>query len=39
MLTDFDNRVGTSVEHNTLYQYQLANTHTLFMGLVQTETP
>lgn len=30
---------GTSVEHNTLYQYQLANTQNIFMGFVQTETP
>jgi hypothetical protein len=33
------NRVGTSVEHNTLYQYELASTRDLFMGFIQTETP
>lgn len=31
--------VGTAVEHNTLYQYQLAGTQNVFMGFVQTETP
>ncbi|KAF4635475.1 hypothetical protein G7Y89_g2624 [Cudoniella acicularis] len=31
--------VGTAVEHNTLYQYQLANTQNIFMGFIQTETP
>lgn len=30
---------GTSVEHHTLYQYQLANTQNIFMGQIQTETP
>ena len=33
------NRVGTSVEHNTLYQYQLSSTRDLFMGFILTETP
>lgn len=32
-------RVGTSVEHHTLYQYQLANTKNVYMGFIQTETP
>lgn len=32
-------RVGTSVEHHALYQYQLANTKDVFMGFIQTETP
>ena len=32
-------RVGTAVEHHTLYQYQLANTQDLYMGFIQTETP
>lgn len=32
-------RVGTSVEHHTLYQYQLANTKDVYMGFIQTETP
>ena len=32
-------RVGTAVEHHTLYQYQLANTQNLYMGFIQTETP
>jgi len=31
--------VGTSVEHSTLYQYQLANTQNIFLGFLQTETP
>ncbi|KAH8650653.1 glycoside hydrolase family 55 protein [Tricladium varicosporioides] len=31
--------VGTSSEHNNLYQYQLASTRNIFMGFVQTETP
>lgn len=32
-------RIGTSVEHHTLYQYQLANTKDVYMGFIQTETP
>jgi glucan 1,3-beta-glucosidase len=32
-------RIGTAVEHHTLYQYQLANTRNLYMGFIQTETP
>ncbi|KAB5528951.1 pectate lyase superfamily protein-domain-containing protein, partial [Coniochaeta sp. 2T2.1] len=31
--------VGTAVEHHVLYQYQLVNTHDIFMGHIQTETP
>lgn len=31
--------VGTAVEHHALYQYQLANTQSIFMGFIQTETP
>ncbi|KAL8758655.1 MAG: hypothetical protein Q9199_001333 [Rusavskia elegans] len=30
--------VGTSIEHHSLYQYQLANTRAVFMGQVQSET-
>ena len=30
--------VGTAVEHHTLYQYQLTNTASVFMGQIQTET-
>ena len=30
--------VGTAVEHHTLYQYQFANTQTVYMGQIQTET-
>ncbi|KAL8351214.1 hypothetical protein RB601_000702 [Gaeumannomyces tritici] len=30
--------VGTSVEHHTLYQYQLAHTKNIWMGQIQTET-
>lgn len=30
--------VGTSVEHHTLYQYQLAYTKNIWMGQIQTET-
>ncbi|KAI4236410.1 MAG: hypothetical protein LQ349_002564 [Xanthoria aureola] len=30
--------VGTSVEHHSLYQYQLANTRAVFMGQIQSET-
>ncbi|KAI4271533.1 MAG: hypothetical protein L6R38_006847 [Xanthoria sp. 2 TBL-2021] len=30
--------VGTSVEHHSLYQYQLANTRDVFMGQIQSET-
>lgn len=29
---------GTSVEHHTLYQYQLTNTVDIFLGFIQTET-
>ncbi|KAK4227369.1 hypothetical protein QBC38DRAFT_391215 [Podospora fimiseda] len=31
--------VGTSVEHFTLYQYQLVNASDIWMGQIQTETP
>ncbi|EKM55463.1 glycoside hydrolase family 55 protein [Phanerochaete carnosa HHB-10118-sp] len=31
--------VGTSVEHHTLYQYNLQNASDHYMGLIQTETP
>lgn len=31
--------IGTSVEHHTLYQYQLVNTSDIWMGQIQTETP
>ena len=31
-------RWGTAVEHNSLYQYQFANTQNIFMGFIQTET-
>jgi hypothetical protein len=31
--------VATSVEHHTLYQYQLLNTRDIWMGQIQTETP
>ncbi|KAL8773344.1 MAG: hypothetical protein Q9209_001738 [Squamulea sp. 1 TL-2023] len=30
--------VGTSVEHHSLYQYQLSNTRAIFMGQIQSET-
>ncbi|KAH0556494.1 hypothetical protein GP486_005605, partial [Trichoglossum hirsutum] len=30
---------GTSSEHNQLYNYQIANSCNVFMGLIQTETP
>ncbi|KAK4962866.1 hypothetical protein LTR10_000493 [Elasticomyces elasticus] len=30
--------VGTSVEHHVKYEYQFANTHTVFAGQIQTET-
>ena len=30
--------VGTAVEHHTLYQYQFANTQSIYMGQIQTET-
>ena len=30
--------VASAVEHHSLYQYQLANTHNIFMGQIQTET-
>lgn len=36
---DFNRRVGTAVEHHTKYQYQLAETKDIFMGLIQIETP
>jgi glucan 1,3-beta-glucosidase len=29
---------GTSVEHNQLYNYQVANAQNIFMGAIQTET-
>lgn len=29
---------GTAVEHHVKYQYQFANTHSIFMGYIQTET-
>jgi len=32
-------RYGTAVEHHSLYQYQLANTNSIYMGYIQTETP
>ena len=32
------NSVGTSVEHHSLYQYQLVNTRDIFIGQIQTET-
>jgi len=31
--------VGTSVEHHTLYQYQLTSTKDIYLGFIQTETP
>lgn len=31
--------VGTAVEHHVLYQYQLVNTHDVWMAHLQTETP
>ncbi len=31
--------VGTSVEHHTLYQYQVVNATDIWMGQIQTETP
>ncbi|KAL7622562.1 hypothetical protein AAE478_008069 [Parahypoxylon ruwenzoriense] len=31
--------VGTAVEHNHLYNYQLANTKNIFASMLQTETP
>ena len=31
--------VGTCAEHHVKYQYQLANTRNVWMGLIQTETP
>lgn len=31
--------VGSSVEHHTLYQYQLVNATDVWMGQIQTETP
>ena len=31
--------VGSSVEHHTLYQYQLLNASDVWMGQIQTETP
>ncbi|KAK7959253.1 pectin lyase-like protein [Apiospora aurea] len=30
---------GTSVEHNTFYQYQLSNARDVVMGMIQTESP
>ncbi|KAI1322736.1 glycoside hydrolase family 55 protein [Xylariaceae sp. FL0255] len=30
---------GTAVEHNELYNYQFANTNTIFASMFQTETP
>ncbi|TKX22813.1 hypothetical protein C1H76_4847 [Elsinoe australis] len=30
---------GTSVEHNTLYNYQISKASNVFMGFIQTETP
>ncbi|KAK6515376.1 hypothetical protein TWF506_007715 [Arthrobotrys conoides] len=30
---------GHAVEHNVLYNYQLANSKNIFMGVIQTETP
>lgn len=37
-LTNY-NRVGTAVEHHVLYQYQVANSQNIYMGVIQTETP
>ncbi|KAJ7837009.1 exo-beta-1,3-glucanase [Mycena olivaceomarginata] len=31
--------IGTAAEHHTLYQYNLVNAATHYMGLIQTETP
>ncbi|KAI2628610.1 glycoside hydrolase family 55 protein [Hypoxylon sp. NC1633] len=31
--------VGTAVEHNNLYNYQLVNTKNIFASMLQTETP
>jgi glucan 1,3-beta-glucosidase len=30
---------GTAVEHHSLYQYPISNTHSIFAGFIQTETP
>jgi glucan 1,3-beta-glucosidase len=30
---------GTSSEHSVLYNYQITNANSVFMGLIQTETP
>jgi hypothetical protein len=30
---------GTAVEHHSLFQYQISNTHSIFAGFIQTETP
>lgn len=30
---------GTASEHNVLYQYQLYGAQTIFMGMIQTESP
>lgn len=34
-----NDRVGTAVEHHTLYQYQFAKTKNIYAGFIQTETP
>lgn len=31
--------LGTAVEHNHLYNYQLAGTKNIFASMLQTETP
>ncbi len=31
--------ISSCVEHHVKYQYQLVNTHNIWMGLIQTETP
>ena len=33
------NRYGTCAEHHALYQYQLSNTESVFIGFVQSESP
>eukprot|EP01089_Gocevia_fonbrunei_P022069 TRINITY_DN8780_c0_g1_i1.p1 TRINITY_DN8780_c0_g1~~TRINITY_DN8780_c0_g1_i1.p1 ORF type:complete len:645 (+),score=135.82 TRINITY_DN8780_c0_g1_i1:123-2057(+) len=30
---------GTAAEHNTLYQFSLANAQNIYLGMIQTETP
>lgn len=31
--------IGTSSEHNVLYNYQISNAANVYMALIQTETP